>query len=127
MPDRESRYPQDWFAQGERDLRRVRVRLAEGDLADAAFHLQQAVEKYLKGYLLSKGWRLRRTHNLHTLLEEAARHHPDLKRFQGACQEITAYYFLDRYPFFAGAPSREEIEVSLRVAEELIRALEGGG
>jgi uncharacterized protein (UPF0332 family) len=28
---------------------------AESDLEDASFHLQQAIEKFLKGYLLSSG------------------------------------------------------------------------
>nr|HID13949.1 HEPN domain-containing protein [Anaerolineae bacterium] len=31
------------------DFRRVPKRLEEDDIADAAFHLQQALEKYLKG------------------------------------------------------------------------------
>ncbi|MDP2935454.1 MAG: HEPN domain-containing protein [Dehalococcoidia bacterium] len=123
MQDRESSYPQDWFTQGARDFERVKKRLAEQDWGDAAFHLQQALEKYLKGYLLSKGWQLRRTHNLQTLLDEATIHDATLERFRFACQEITAYYFLDRYPFFAAAPSADEIESARLIGQELIRAL----
>ena len=58
MSREESYYPQDWFRIAEKDLERVQRRILLNDPEDAGFHLQQAVEKYLKGYLLSKGWRL---------------------------------------------------------------------
>ena len=45
----ESTYSADWLEIASDDFRRVPRRLAEGDSADAAFHLQQALEKYLKG------------------------------------------------------------------------------
>ena len=37
----------------------------------AGFYLQQAMEKYLKAFLLSKKWKLKRTHDLEVLLNEA--------------------------------------------------------
>lgn len=99
MPDeRESTYPADWFAIATEDLRRVSRRLEEGDVADAAFHLQQTLEKYLKGFLLARGWKLERTHDLRALLEEAARYEPTLRRFRRLCAEVTAYYIQGNYP-----------------------------
>jgi hypothetical protein len=51
MPLEESLYPQDWFAKARQDIRTVEILLREeGDTEVAGFHLQQAVEKYLKGY-----------------------------------------------------------------------------
>ena len=71
MPARgESTYPADWFQIATDDFRRVPRRLEEGDAGDAAFHLQQALEKYLNGFLLSRGWKLERIHELVKLLEE---------------------------------------------------------
>jgi HEPN domain-containing protein len=58
MPPRESRYPKDWLALAEKDLVRVRRSLRDKDPELAAFCLQQAVEKFLKAFLLSKGWQL---------------------------------------------------------------------
>jgi HEPN domain-containing protein len=55
MPRRESRYPNDWLALAEKDLQRVTRSLRDKDPELAAFCLQQAVEKFLKAYLLSKG------------------------------------------------------------------------
>ena len=60
----ESRLPHDWFDKASKDLRRVEILLATEDVEGAGFHLQQAAEKYLKGYLLGKGWPLRRIHDL---------------------------------------------------------------
>jgi HEPN domain-containing protein len=43
----ESQYPSDWFRIASEDLQRAERRLAEGDTDDAAFRLQQAIEKFL--------------------------------------------------------------------------------
>ena len=63
---------------------------------DAAFHLQQTVEKYLKGYLLSRGWPLKRVHDLEYLLDEAIKFQPELEEFRSLCQELTGNYFIER-------------------------------
>lgn len=116
----ESTYPADWLALAEEDFRRVSRRLEEGDVADAAFHLQQALEKYLKGFLLTKGWKLQRTHDLRALLEEASRHEPSLRKFRRLCAEVTAYYVQNRYPFFGARPEKEEVEANFQEAQELV-------
>ena len=49
MPLEESFYPQDWFAKARQDVRTVEILLREkGDAEVTGFHLQQAVEKYLR-------------------------------------------------------------------------------
>lgn len=35
------------------------------------FHIQQAVEKYLKAFLIFKGWELKKIHDIELLLTEA--------------------------------------------------------
>ncbi|MDZ7361886.1 MAG: HEPN domain-containing protein [candidate division KSB1 bacterium] len=49
----DSLFPQDWVRVAERDWQRVEKRLSEGDQEDAGFRLQQALEKYLKAFLLA--------------------------------------------------------------------------
>ena len=93
-----SLYPVDWLRIAEKDLKRVN-RLLEADDAElAGFCLQQGVEKLLKAFLLSRGWRLRRTHNLDTLLDDAVSYDSSMEAFRGSCQKITAFYFVERYP-----------------------------
>jgi HEPN domain-containing protein len=71
MPPRDSLYPQDWFRIAEKDLKRAEHLLSIDDPEGAGYHLQQSVEKYLKGFLLYKGWKLKRIHDLEVLLNDA--------------------------------------------------------
>lgn len=124
MQDKEeSLYPMDWIEKAQKDFNRINVRLEEDDIEDAVVHLQQALEKYLKGYLLFKGWTLSRTHNLRVLLDEATKFNPVFIKFQRLCEEVTPYYFEDRYPFFSEPPSKEEVEGNLIMAGELIHII----
>jgi HEPN domain-containing protein len=126
MPRKESLYPQDWFAKAQKDLRTVEILLREqGDAEVAGFHLQQAAEKYLKGYLLSQGWELQRTHNLEALLNEAVRFEPGLERFRNLCEEATDLYTLERYPFFYSlGVTAEDISRLLTQLRQLIEQVE---
>lgn len=121
----ESLYPMDWIEKAKKDFNRVIPRLEEGDIEDATVHLQQALEKYLKGYLLFKGWTLSRTHNLRLLLDEAIKFNSNFVQFQQLCEEVTPYYFEDRYLFFTELPSREEVEENLTLAKGLIQIING--
>jgi len=125
MPDRESRLPADWFARGKADLQAAEILLAHGgDTGLAGMHIQQAVEKYLKGFLLSRGWTLERIHDLPALLDEAVTHFPELEIYRALCEEATAFYFEARYPFPVEPPTREEVEALLRTAQEMAHRIE---
>ncbi len=111
MPLEESQYARDWLKVAEKDWRRMGQALDDRDAEEAGFWLQQAVEKYLKAYLLSKGWVLRKVHDLEVLLNEAAVHMPTFGRYGTACQRISGYYLTERYPF-ADSPVLTSEEVS---------------
>jgi HEPN domain-containing protein len=68
------------------------------DVEGAAFFLQQALEKYLKAYLLGRGWKLRKIHLLHVLLEDALAYEGSLGVFRDLCERVAGYYFTERYP-----------------------------
>jgi HEPN domain-containing protein len=123
MADGESTYPHDWFRIAVQDLDRARKRLAEGDVDDAAFRLQQAVEKALKGYLLSRGWVLRRIHDVEALLTDAVAHHRALERYRALCRDVAGYYLIERYPTFEEGPSRADVRRAYRRATGLLRLL----
>jgi HEPN domain-containing protein len=121
MKRKESHYPKDWFRIGDKELKRARNLLNLGDLEGAGVNIQQATEKYLKGYLLSKGWQLRHIHELEVLLNEAILHDPSFEKFRTACQKITDYYMEERYPFLVSSElTEDEIRESFTIAESLI-------
>ena len=121
MEREESQYPKDWFTIGDREIERARNLLKLGDLEGAGFNIQQTVEKYLKGYLLSKGWVLKRIHNLETLLNETIGFDPSFEEYRVYCQKITQYYVEERYPLTAPSELYDgEIRESLTIAESII-------
>lgn len=122
-PEAESRDPSEWYRKARQDLQRVPRRLQEEDCEDAAFHLQQALEKGLKGFLIARGWPLRRTHNLSVLLDEAVTLLPALEQYRALCQEASAFYVEERYPLSTQAPSRGELEQLFQQAQQLIESL----
>lgn len=119
--NKESSYPVDWFKKAEQDLRRTELRIKEDDFEDAAFHLQQSIEKYLKGYLISKGWKLEKVHDLEYLLDEAIKFDQKFEEYRTLCQGVTGYYLVARYPFFHEAPGFEEIKENLAVAKRFAK------
>ncbi|HID63029.1 MAG TPA: HEPN domain-containing protein [Anaerolineae bacterium] len=84
-----------------------------------AYHIQQAIEKYLKGQ--RPPW----VHELDTLLNLVSKAEPDLySPCIDLCEKATGYYFEERYP--PGPPaehSREEIKADLDLAWQLARVM----
>jgi len=108
MAREESLYPADWLRIAEKDLARAKHLLDIQDAEAAGFFLQQAAEKFLKAFLLSKGWKLERIHDLEALLNAALAHDPSMEQFRLACQKITGFYFVERYPFIIEASLTED-------------------
>lgn len=103
----------EWYEKGEHDLEAVKILIEKGGPSDVAgVLLQQAVEKYLKGYLVSKGWRLRKIHDLKVLLDEAIKHDASFSQYYDISDILTQYYLEEKYPF------GKTIEVPLGDIEE---------
>lgn len=91
-------YPADWRKVAEKDWHRMGILLEDGDPDGAAFFLQQSLEKHMKAFLLGKGWKLRKVHDLDSLLNFAVEFAPSLEVFRGLCERVTGYYYTERYP-----------------------------
>jgi HEPN domain-containing protein/predicted nucleotidyltransferase len=120
MEQGESLYPLDWLEWAEEDEERVRRALMFDDVYDAAYHLQQAIEKGLKAFLLGQGWQLERTHDLPYLLRQALPFHPELAGFEELCQRINAFLWA-RYPRAVNPPpTAQELSHWLTQAQQLL-------
>ncbi len=116
----------EWFERGDHDIETAQLLYDERGHTDAiAYHVQQAIEKDLKGLLVLHGSKPPRTHDLDVLLQAASEFRPDLyDRFIELCEKATRFYVEDRYP--PGPPAaytREEIKADLDLAWKLVRAV----
>jgi len=119
-----SLYPEDWKKTAKRDWNRISILLKEDDADGAAFFLQQAIEKYLKAFLLGQGWELRKIHDLSALLDDAVIYKPMLEKFRDMCEKIKNYYFTERYPLIVPSElTAQDIESDKTEAEEFITSL----
>jgi HEPN domain-containing protein len=53
--------------------------------------LQEAAERFLKAYLISRGWKLRRIHDLGALVAEAVELDPRFSAFEDFADSLTSY------------------------------------
>jgi HEPN domain-containing protein len=120
----DSLYPEDWKKTARRDWNRINILLKEDDADGAAFFLQQAIEKYLKAFLLGQGWELRKIHDLSALLDEAVIYKPVMEKFRDMCEKIKNYYFTERYPLIVPSElTAQDIETNKTEAAEFVKAL----
>jgi HEPN domain-containing protein len=125
-PTEDSLYPPDWLKVAKKDWHRMKIMLDEEDAEAAGYFLQQSLEKYLKAFLLEKGWKLRKIHELDALLDEAVKHNEDLESYRDLCERVSGYYFTDRYPVLVDTGlTCEDIEKDVEKAKRFIKALSG--
>jgi len=111
-----------WVEKAEKDIESARHLLGLGShLADVAcFHAQQAVEKLLKAFLVSRGAEITKTHNIARLIERCREIDPEFERlYDMEADRLTEYAVEARYPEFEEEPSAEEAEEAVKIAEKV--------
>ncbi len=117
----------EWFERGRADLEVAKILLAKDEYLDVAvFHIHQAVEKYLKGFLIYKGWKLKKIHDIESLLTEVINFDDEFQGCLDFSRKLTAFYYEERYPPGpVSSFSKKEIEKMLETAEDIINNLKG--
>lgn len=91
------------------------------------FHAQQAAEKYLKAFLISRGMQVERTHDLEYLLTQCQRHEPALGTLLTECQALSGHAVDSRYPDTLGGDAeklaREAVVMCDRICSAIILRL----
>jgi len=115
----------EWFSKAEKDLDEAKFLFEKNrPLENIAFFIHEAVEKYIKSYLISNGWELEKTHDLVRLLREACKFEKSLEKFIPLTEEMANYYIESRYPIgYLVEYTKEEIEKSIKGTEALINSI----
>jgi len=112
----------EWFLKGDHDIETAQLLFDERGYSEViCFHIHQAVEKYLKGFLVYNGVGYKRIHDLEELVKVCGDIDKDFLNFLEECSSITEYYFESRYPLggIMDYPL-EEVKDSLDVAYKII-------
>ena len=117
--------PADWFFAAA-----DRLRVADGTWERDGLTLtgiellQEAVERYLKGYLIAKGWSLDRTHDLRKLLSVGMTYDPAFNRFKALVDELTDDFFAQHYPGGDWTNVGQNYETLRQQAGEIVSLIE---
>ena len=113
---------EEWVDRGKRDLETAKILFSKVDFYDIIlFHIHQAVEKSIKGFLIYHGWKLKKIHDLETLITEAMNFDNFFQTYLDYGRKLTAFYFEERYPPGpVSSFSEEEVKNMLEIAEEII-------
>ena len=113
--------PRTWVDKAENDLLNVRNNLRAKHVPwdTICFHAQQAAEKMLKAFLVSRTRTASRTHDLIALLAEAVEAGGPLEDLEPDCRLLTPYAVMFRYPGAVGEPEEQEARQAVAAAERV--------
>ena len=116
-------YIENWLKKAENDLQNVRNNFLadEADIPTdtVCFHCQQAVEKYLKAYLVFAGIEFPATHNLADLVTLCKKKDTTFNEIIEKAESLTGFAVEIRYPDDYVVPSIEETREAYEKVKEI--------
>ena len=111
MTPAEAAYVKEWMNAGQEDLDVTQLIIAEGPymLNSACFHCQQAIEKFLKAFLISRKKEFPKTHNLDHLRELCI--HEDIGFSQFDVGDYENFAVRNRYPHDNELPDIDQVKI----------------
>ncbi|NNM95636.1 MAG: HEPN domain-containing protein [Bacteroidia bacterium] len=112
-------YLKEWFEKADHDIENARLVISYNStiLDTACFHCQQAVEKYMKAYLLYKRERTPKIHDVNQLQCKCAVFDNDFAIID--LKNLNLFAVDLRYPGDSLQPSLDEAKEYLQIAENI--------
>ena len=110
-----------WMNKANKDLLSAQHELSFPDAVTetVCFHCQQAVEKYLKGYLISLGISFAKTHEIGELITKCENKDKEISVFKEEADKLTDYAIEIRYPDDWYEPTLEEAREAFEIATKI--------
>jgi HEPN domain-containing protein len=112
----------EWFYIGKNEFGFAKAGFEELDAfyPQICFQCQQAVEKYLKGFLVYHGKRFPKIHDLTELAKLCAKIDKDFLKFLTDTDILSQYYLTSRYPLEYPPANKKQAERALKIAKKII-------
>ncbi|NLO76291.1 MAG: HEPN domain-containing protein [Clostridia bacterium] len=99
---------QKWYEMADNDLRSAEILKRHLDLIEnTCYHCQQAVEKYLKGYLILNRVNPPKSHDLGFLCDKCIEVNEKFRQIRNHCSDLTVYAIQTRYPWHIEITERD--------------------
>lgn len=110
----------EWLIKGQNDLKAAQILYKEKGPTDTlCFHCHQAVEKYMKSFLVFQKVHFERIHHLWQLAKLCSEKDKEFLELEEKLKTLDAYYIESRYPSDTHTYSREECKKLLALASKL--------
>jgi len=123
-----SLYAEEFVDKAKEDIGVARALLKEARFFESScFHSQQAVEKYLKAFLIKRDIRFKKIHDLEGLVEMCSGVDKEFVKILPLARFLNPYYVGARYPdaFGVGEMAKEDdAKKALKSAEEIASFVE---
>jgi HEPN domain-containing protein len=116
--DKKNSLVKEWIHKAERDLNTARLTLDhKPEYTDIiCYHSQQAVEKYLKAYLVYLNTPFEKKHDLDYLIDLIVENDKDIEQFYDTVEILSGYAVEIRYPDDWSEPNAEEAKAAYEIA-----------
>lgn len=116
-----------WIIKGDHDLGTAKITYMHIPeyLDTVTFHCQQAVEKYLKAYLIFQSTVFRFSHDLIYLLDLITQKDSDFESYYDSISELQGYATEVRYPNETIFLSSEKVETGIKTARNVRELVTG--
>ena len=112
---------EEWFEIGNQELGYAKAAFNDFDnfYSQMCVQCHQAVEKYLKGFLVYYDKKYPITHDLVRILRECAKIDENFLDFLSEVKTITDYYIELRYPVHYPARTKEDAQQAIEIAQRI--------
>ena len=114
-----------WLVKAEEDRLCIRneMNAVQKPWGVICFHCQQAAEKYLKSFLVWRGVKPERTHDLAQLVDACAQLDATFARLRSACVKLSDFAVDVRYPGVSVEVEEQMAREAVEVAEQVCNAI----
>jgi len=112
---------EEWVKYGDMDLESAKYLLNMKPIPYEVicYHCQQAVEKYIKAYIVSRDEELNKIHDLIELNKICKKHNKNFENIDTMCSELNNYAVIVRYPFHTLDLEEIDVKKALKYATEI--------